>query len=62
MVQNEITRKHLIDALEKYGIKLKHIANELGWNYVNLVKFKNGNFSYSMDKLRLLDNYLKRFN
>ena len=62
MTQNDIARKHLIKVLDKYGIKLKHIATELGWNYVNMVKFKNGNMEYSLEKLRELDNFLSKYN
>lgn len=61
MTQNNIVRKQLLEVIENYGIKLKHIANELGWNYTNLSSFKNGKSSYSLKRLRELENYLKSF-
>lgn len=55
---DNIVREKLIQVLKDNGMKLKFIANKLGWNYQNLVNFKNGRFSYSDSRLQQLNTYL----
>ncbi|PEL13773.1 hypothetical protein [Bacillus sp. AFS017336] len=50
----------LIHILETKGIKLKFIADKLGWNYKNLVSWKNNNRKYSLDKIKELEALLVR--
>jgi hypothetical protein len=61
MVDNRVARKRLLHVLDTYGIKLTFIAKELGWDYTNLNKFKNGKLDMSLDRLRVLNAFLNRY-
>jgi len=60
-MENQV-RSKLISVLEDHGIKLNFIAKKLGWNYKNMVSWKNNNREYSIKRLRKLDEFLGRYN
>lgn len=61
MVENDRTQKRLIRILEENGIKLTFIARQLGWDYSNLSKFKNGKITMSHERLAELNHYLNQY-
>lgn len=58
---NEVVRKKLIQVLDNYGVKLVFIARQLGWNYENLISFKNGNRPYGTKRLKELMEFLNKY-
>ncbi len=60
-MENQVRNK-LINVLEDHGVKLTFIAKKLGWNYKNLISWKNCNREYSIKRLRKLDEFLGRYN
>lgn len=61
MITNTEVREKLNTVLKEQGIKMVFMAKQLGWNYENLVAFKNGKREYSEKRLKKLDIYLNRF-
>jgi hypothetical protein len=60
MKANEV-RSRLIRVLKENGIKLNFLAKQLGWNYRNLVSFKNNKLEYSQERLNQLNGYLNKY-
>jgi transcriptional regulator with XRE-family HTH domain len=59
-VNNELARKKLNNYLEESGMKLKFVAEQLGFNYGNLSHWKQGNRNYSREKLNEIEAWLTR--
>lgn len=61
MSEQNVYRKELQQVIEDYGIKLKWIAEKLGWEYTNLTKFKNGQVNLSKKRIEELKKFLSRY-
>jgi hypothetical protein len=62
MNKQDAVRKKLIKAVEEHGIVVKFIARKLGWDYPTMIKFKNGQDTYSQERIEAFDNFLSRYN
>lgn len=60
MNQDQV-RKKLKMVMDECGIRANFISKKIGFDYYNLIKFKNGQYSYDSTKLEHLHNFLNQY-
>lgn len=58
---NRQLREAFVLWLEKHGLKMKFIAEQLGIEYTTFSKWKNDKLDFGIDKLKAIHNYMKEF-
>jgi hypothetical protein len=59
MNQDQVRNK-LKMVMKECGVRANFIAKKIGYDYYNLIKFKNGQYIYDSTKLEHLDNFLNK--
>lgn len=57
----EKTRDELINFLDDYGLKAKHLSKVLGWDYTTLLKFKGGKEIISEERQQQLLKFIRDY-
>lgn len=60
MEQNEV-REQFKKVITDCGVRAKFIAKKLGWDYFNMIKFKNGQYDYPSDRLKEFKSFLDKY-
>lgn len=58
--ENDFLREWLVAYMEGSGIKLKHVAEQLGFSYSNMSSWKSGKRDYGFDRLKKLRTWLDK--
>jgi transcriptional regulator with XRE-family HTH domain len=58
--KNECMREWLTHYMEESGVKLKHVAEELGFSYSNMSSWKNSKREYGFERLNKVNAWLEK--
>jgi hypothetical protein len=56
--ENQAVRERLTEFLDKHGLKLKYVAEVLGYSYKNFSNFKVGQRNFGMGRLSEINAFI----